>query len=826
MSPLAIVCVYDKRATRMKRFLVSVGLNALVLIFAPSVIFAETADSNKIKTNCQVWEDSNGLVHAQNDDRLGIWACLGYLHGRDRAWQLDYFRRTVQGRKSEILGFQSLKQDFGMHLMQLYLRARKLYEQMSGELRQVYEIYSRGVNLGIKEALRQGVREFSYYDYTPEPWNPADSIALAILQSLHETKLSYENQVLEEERILKHGPTSEILFSSFGLPWYTTILKLGLDPYPISTDSAHRLPSSPRLPLSPIAPTADGILGAKSSTDHVRGNHSDRLAKFFKNYFLPSRQGIGSNSWVANAALSETGHALLANDPHLRIDHPPFWYLVHLSGPEFDWIGSTFPGIPVVLNGTNGFVSWGLTNSYLNVARISYLSKSELSSSPTQRFITSVSVRAGPIQISVPWIFRKTSNDWPIIPIEAPTGYKAVLRWSGFDLQPSDFLGFHELMFARTVDQADRALSHGGVPTWNLVFADRDGNIGYRAIGRIPKFEKKPPYGIGTDRLAQLGNGLAFPNIYSATEMPHLLNPARGYIATANNPQWNDDQSLDTNRNQVEPFRAFRIEELLSASPKHSIESFKKIQCDVQAVDARFLLPLLLNLVQSQNAQLSERLAKNILSSRPRPFAPVTEQKIARALEVLKLWDYQANLQCKACAIYRRWVDLIYEKGGLTASALYRKLSNNEAEQDMIITSLFESINELMGADGSLPNWGDIHKAPFVDLATGQSIGSPVSTAGDHESVSLGMSTYVNGQFIHEVGSSERLIIEMTSPPKVYSILAGPNTPTELRLAQKGNGKPPPLKSSWEEWAQCEYRTLAYPIIWSEVKTQSVEISD
>src|SRR5262249_59928748 len=88
--------------------------------------------------------------------------------------------------------------------------------------------------------------------------------------------------------------------------------------------------------------------------------------------------GIGSNNWIVSKDLSESGHAMLANDPHLQLFNPPIWHMVQLEA-EGDGPGSPnhtsvngviFPGLPGVILGHNEFGAWGATVSNWDVTDV------------------------------------------------------------------------------------------------------------------------------------------------------------------------------------------------------------------------------------------------------------------------------------------------------------------------------------------------------------------------------------------------------------------------------------------------------------------------
>jgi acyl-homoserine lactone acylase PvdQ len=536
-------------------------------------------------------------------------------------------------------------------------------------------------------------------------------------------------------------------------------------------------------------------------TTKVKERQLNALAAWLEPF---SGAGAGSNSWAVAAARSQSGHALLANDPHLSLKDPPFWHWVHLEfgagDTASDTIGSSLPGVPVITTGTNRHVSWGLTNAYLDVADVAYLPERELRT-VSERPV----VWARFFGIQVPVFFKTFEKleglGWPVIPIEAPPGRRAVLRWTGFGLKGQDFEGLFELYSVKSAVDADRVLASIGVPTWNFVFADTSGAIGYRAIGNAPAYRSPAPYGLLERSLAEFTSWPMLP----VRNQPHLFNPSRGYLATANNRQWGGDSLFHVGRAHDIGFRAFRIEEMLTKASEHSPASLARIQCDLQAVDARFLLPELLG------ALIGLQETKGV---KPREW---------RAIRYLREWNYETSLDCRACAVYRRWMQRIEADLGLTAAALYRslKLEGGPALRGSLIKAFSDALNDLKIIDPErIPAWGDVHRALFRHLSGEESLAplDALPTPGDERTVNPGSLVWnPEGWFEHTAGASERMIFEMSQPPQVFGVLAGPNRGHAAEARLGSNGSP------WLSWRDCRQERLDYPLDWSRVGAADVK---
>ena len=84
-----------------------------------------------------------------------------------------------------------------------------------------------------------------------------------------------------------------------------------------------------------------------------------------------SREAVGSNNWAVSGALTPDGHALIANDMHLQIRVPNTWYRAEMDWPDpsnpaepHRLIGTTLPGVPALVTGSNTHIAWGFTNTY------------------------------------------------------------------------------------------------------------------------------------------------------------------------------------------------------------------------------------------------------------------------------------------------------------------------------------------------------------------------------------------------------------------------------------------------------------------------------
>lgn len=848
---------------------------------------------------CELTIDADGMPHirpqsqsiqkASDPERLAaLDFCVGYLHGRFRAWQLDYLLRTAYGRRAEQEGRGLIRQDFVMRLLGLETRANELYLELPSEVKKRLSSYTDGVNSGQKEAVAAGIYEQRTRRAELLPWEPQATIALLLLQSFDQTRKTFE-QVFEDHRQWERSSQDPLqgnpLHARVLAPWWTTILK-----------PSDLLSSATSVSLrSPVRQSSSATRFQNSTqVDLVRREQKSTEINFdFWRLFaglstspLPSE---GSNSWVVAPERSASGHSLLANDPHLGLKHPPFWMALHAevgaaqgSEPLVDALGVTLPGVPIVVSGLNRHLAWGLTNSYLPASTVSWISEKELAKDEgLQKIRPMIKVRVGALQL--PFIFKsfqKTSSGGLVLP-ESPQiphreGYVWVLQWSGAKLRGSDLAQLWNLSQSRTVSEMDERLSQVGLSSWNFVFSDSRGNIGYRAVGKILRSttgveldstESKSSEQAGGSRNAGLAgmqgtavgaSGLeARPvdlaglearwNFLSREQMPAAINPKRGFLVTANNAQWPVSSKLSfaqQGHSQVESFRAHRIEELLVAQPKMSLVQMREIQCDVQAVDARYLLPELLKVLKTHDPRFNGAS----LEGDPRGN---------RVVEAMRSWLEKGTIaggDCQACAPYRDWMNEIKARTGLSESSLWaaltasRSLGGKSSESmggdtgrrdpstrklsSELLAAILSGFDSALarvklvtdGTQTRLAVWSELHRSHFEHWGGREAFPSePLATPGDEHTVNPGTSRRDGKYFEHWAGASHRLIVEMSSPPQVWQSLPGtledldrtPATPQ----ATSAEGQ---TRREWRQWAECQLSPKAFPYDWRGKKVTQV----
>ena len=535
--------------------------------------------------------DSLAVPHITAAADLDAFAALGYLHARERLWQMEFFRRAAEGRLAEVLGPAAVASDRFLRSLDIPLAAERSLALLPPETRAVLDAYVRGVNRWIVGRPRPLPPEFQVLRFTPEPWTPRRSLEVARLMAWDLVNAEFELSLAREaakvgpvrvrDLVPGHPDNGPVILPDGAGHWDT-----------LAADrAALRRGARPRESAGGAAAGASGpaaraaVPGALLAAEDVPA--VPPLAAVILDAAAMSR---ASNSWVLGPSRSRSGKPILANDPHLALRAPSLWYLAGISSPGYRLVGATIPGLPAVVLGHNARIAWGLTNVGVDdvdfvIERISDDSANVLTATgwvPTDVVRDSIHVRGRP---AVPFTLVRTPHG-PLVDRDVPArdpNTALAMRWTAHD--PSD-----ELTAILAVDRAgdwagfSHALRGLLVPEQNWIYADVDGNIGYRLAGRVP-VRRGGDGALPTPGWTDEGR---WERYLAFEELPWALNPPDGFIVTANNRVVGPAYPHLITQNGELPWRAARIREMVQAGGPFTADDVRRMQMDTLDLFARW----------------------------------------------------------------------------------------------------------------------------------------------------------------------------------------------------------------------------------------------
>ena len=745
-----------------------------------------------IQATIEIVRDAEGIPHIYAKSAEDAYFALGFVHAQDRLWQLELNRRIPAGTMAEILGPNALDADRFLRTLGVRRNAEKILANLSPDTRAALDAYARGINAWLANRSGPLPPEFLLTGApAPAPWQPVDSIGW-------QTMMAWD---------LGANWTQELLRMRMAQRLSLQQINEFLAPYP--DDPVLQTQDYTKL-YRELAGTT-GQLAAVAAI--APPSHID---------------GMGSNNWVVGGALSGTGKPLLANDPHLGLSAPALWYFAHLSAPGLNVIGASLPGIPAIVLGRNDRIAWGFTNTAPDVQDlfIERVNPANDRQYQTPDGWADFSVRMETIKIKgqpdVTLEVRETQHG-PVITGALPIMEKApldakrhVVAFAWTALRPDDLTlqAGMKLNRARNWEQFLDAARDFGAPQQSIVYADIDGNIGLIAPGRVPV--RSP----GND-LKGLAPAPGWDARYDWTgfipfdELPRQYNPPSQRLMTANHKIVGPDYPHFLTSEWTLPYRANRIDALLDAKPKHSMDSFAAIQKDHVSLAAQEILPVLRKAVprtERGRAALGrlQKWSGSMNADRAEPLIFTAWMRAAsHAIFGDELGDALMKDYWEQRNVHRSTVNVLQDKDGQGRWCANVSRASDKAQScaDVLATSLETALDDLeqrYGKDMAAWRWGEAHVArsehrpfgrvaalaPFFDIR--------VPTPGDTFTVNVGRHNLRDEKspFANRHAASLRALYDLSDLE---------NSRFMHSTGQSGNVLSPLYRNYSQRWARVEY---------------------
>jgi penicillin amidase len=647
---------------------------------------------DRLGAEVRVIRDRHGVPHITASDRTDAARVLGYLHAQDRFFQMDITRRVLQGRISEAIGPRGLSLDKLFRTLDIAGRASESVAALSPELTASLHAYADGVNAWLRDGGQSLPLEYALLGIEPEPWKPEDSI------------LWGKGMAWKLSANWRQDATRAALAADYGRA------------------RAERFfpPIFPEWPVTLKPDIKRGEQQGAALSDPEQRAQAQVNAHIAALLDLPSIGAGASNEWVIDGSRSTTGMPILANDPHLELDIPILWYMARITTPEMSVAGVTAPGVPIVLLGQNEHVAWGFTTTDSDAQDLFIETiapdqpdhyQTPDGPQPIRTETVTIAVKG---EAPVEYVRRETrhgpviSDALPLAETLAGEGRMISLAWNGLNRRDTSAEAFFKLNMASNWSEFQDALRLHKSPAQNIVYADRQGNIGFINAGEIPVRAS----GDGRYPVDGASGAYDWTGIVPFEGWPKLFNPPAGAIVNANNAVIGADYPYWFGRDQTAGYRAMRIIERLSGRPKHDLDSMADIQMDIEAAHARDLVPFLLKL---------------------EPETDIERQ----ALDLLKTWNFAASADRPEPLILDWWLLRVNEEllksgldplapatGGLNASvvvSILREANGFCRDQDAgpdcmgavraAFTKTIDELSARYGSDVAQWRWGQEHVA-------------------------------------------------------------------------------------------------------------------
>jgi penicillin G amidase len=591
---------------------------------------SDTIRVSGLKEPVEMLKDRWGISHIYAKNEPDLFFAQGYNVARDRLFQLELWRRQATGTVAEILGKKELRRDVGNRLFMFRGDLTQELNWYHPRGASIVQSFVDGINAYIAETRRNPAlltREFEMLGIKPGNWTPAVVISrfnglLGNVSQKLNMALAIRAIGVERVRDLEYFQPDDP-----SLDLDPAIDASLLSPDVLALFSAFR---------SPLRFTADELVAGyrNKSTDKGR-----ILAQLDESENYPSavdlsqrREDIGSNNWVVSGKLTASGYPLLANDPHRVQQTPSLRYWVHLVAPGWNVLGGGEPSLPGVSIGHNEHGAWGLTifgtdSEDLYVYDTNPDNPSQYRYHGTWESMTTIA-ESIPVKGESPVAVElKYTRHGPVV-FEDKAHHKAyAVRAAWLEVGGAPYLASLRMDQARTWEEFRDACAYSRIPAENMVWADKNRNIGYQAVGIAPL---RPNW---SGLLPVPGDGrYEWDGFLPIKALPYVENPEKGFFNTSNNylipPGWPYKDAL--HYTWADPYRANSVEQFLRSGWMFTVADMVQLQNSVFSIPARELVPLLREIASPSRA---------------------TQQARQRLLR----WDFNLDKDSVEAGIYEMW---------------------------------------------------------------------------------------------------------------------------------------------------------------------------
>ncbi|MGB7220033.1 MAG: penicillin acylase family protein [Vicinamibacterales bacterium] len=494
-----------------------------------------------------VVRDRFGVPHITAATADDLFLAQGFVQAGDRLFQMDLWRRSVQGRLAEVFGVNFVGRDAATRRMQYHGDLDAEWASYGPDTRAIATAFVRGINAWVAVARERPPQEFVLAGWLPDFWRPEDLLNRTDAFTSSDEAL---REVLRARLVAALGlaRAGELLAAGTA-----AIVPAGLDPAVVTYAVGDVLRS---------VGTAPFFVGLEAPVAAVR--------------LQPDL--VGSNAWAVAASRSATGAPLVATDPHRPLGNPSLRYLVHLTAPGWNVIGATAPWLPGVVIGHNERVAWGMASfpadvQDVYVERLNPANRHQVEDrgqwTNTTVVLESLWLKGRKVPIAIE---REYTPHGVMFAIDSEKNLAFTVRWSGAEPGGAGELASLALDRAASAAEFREALGRWTMPPAEFVYADRDGQIGSQVAARVPIRSGWT----GTLPAPSWTGAFEWKGWRTLDELPKDTRPGGGYVALAN-------RSLA---------RSGRLRDVFAARRTFTLDDLKNLQHDVLSWTAERLVPL------------------------------------------------------------------------------------------------------------------------------------------------------------------------------------------------------------------------------------------
>ena len=709
-----------------------------------------------------VHRDEKGMAYIYAQDMHDAIMAQGFVTAQDRLFQMELTRLFATGRICELAGEEARPLAIRMKTIGFLRNAKKHAALLEPETKAFFQSYIDGVNAFVQLRPKEHHLEFKLAGIKPTPWNIEDSLAVFYLMSWN-SAANLDTEIIAQMLVEKLGPDKA-----------KEIFPLNLNPDETTGQEVRT-----------AAPTGISI-GLEIEKD-------ENLLAYLKDRFL----GLGSNNWSVGSRLSAGGKPIVANDPHLDARMLPGpWYPSGLITPQFRAVGANIPGLPGIVVGRTDYAAFGLTNAYgdtqdLYVETVDpkdpdrYIEGDKSLPFAVTEETISIKDKSAPQGFREEKLKIRLTRRGPVIS-GLLTGLKTdkamTLRFAPFEsMDPC--IGLPGILTSKSIQEFRQTIRHLNIITLNVAFADREGNIGWHVSGKLPMRSK----GDGTIPFSVKDDEDNWVGYVPFEEMPHSLNPDKGWVGTCNHKTTTKDYPYYYSSHLSPSYRYERLKELLESPAPKTADNHWQFQRDTVNLMAKRIVPLMSKalLAHEETKTMGEVLSRWDYRDDPDKAAPTIFQSVYRHFALLVFQDELGDDLAKTMLDdWYFWEERLLAMVLEGTSPWFDNVKTDKVKEirdDLFYQAGLKAAQDLGSSIGKDPQqwlWGKVHQIEFVSPIRRKGFGKGFVGGGSHPAPGSSETLYrgiysFNEPFGVTISAGLRMVADLSDEDKILAVLPG-----------------------------------------------------
>ncbi|MBM4186389.1 MAG: acylase [Gemmatimonadetes bacterium] len=362
----------------------------------------------------------------------------------------------------------------------------------------------------------------------------------------------------------------------------------------------------------------------------------------------------GSNVWAIGPKRSASGNPLLIGNPHLPWNDLYLFYEAHIVTPDRNLYGTGLVGMPTIAIGFNDHVGWSHTVNTQDGADVFRLVKDGDGyrfDGARREFVTRFEVLtvkgAAPESLAV-----KESVHGPVFSEDRTSAL--ALRVTGLD-DPNALEQWWEMGGATGMAQFESAVRRLHIPFFNIMAASTDGHIYYFFGGKTPR-RQSGDFAAWTGPVRGDTSATLWTETLRYDELPHVMDPATGWLQNANDPPWTATWPLVFD---PDSFPSYLAPRQMAFRPQRSAL--------MQLADSSVTFEEALAAKHDSYMALTDRILPDLAAA----VAASNDPDAKAAMAVFDQWDRRANPESRGAVLFTDFVSQYWRdtKGKLYARA-------------------------------------------------------------------------------------------------------------------------------------------------------------